>query len=199
MRLSFIGSFVFIDTWISLQLHTQSLNDLYHACIGFTQTFLLVTQHGCMTGRPDRGIPVIGLQLQTGIDSCCRSGNFHIEIFLCFIFVWFSFCWWAYQQKSRNALSASPCPSSFLEKCHAVAAACWLAYSPITDGRAGLYLHGPHLPTSSQDLSCLLHLLINSVIAYTVMVADSNPLGSGRAPTGDAAEPSSPCTRGGVR
>ena len=39
---------------------------------------------------------------------------------------------------------------------------------------------------------CLLHLLIDVAIALAGMVADSNPLGSGRAPTGDAAEPSSP-------
>ena len=42
---------------------------------------------------------------------------------------------------------------------------------------------------------CLLHLLIDVAIA----LAGSNPLGSGRAPTGDAAEPSLPFTRDSAR
>jgi len=41
---------------------------------------------------------------------------------------------------------------------------------PITDGRVGLYLQGPHLPSSSNNLSCLLHLLINLVIALAVAI-----------------------------
>jgi len=62
----------------------------------------------------------------------------------------------------------------------------WL-YSPITDGRMGLYLQGLHLPiaSSSQSLSCLLHLLIDSAIVLAGMAADSDPLGSRKAPTGD--------------
>jgi len=70
---------------------------------------------------------------------------------------------------------------------------------PIADSRAGLYLHGLCLPSSSHGLSCLLHLLINLVIALAGMAADGDPLGSGRAPTGDAAEPSSPFTLGSAR
>ena len=66
----------------------------------------------------------------------------------------------------------------------------------IRNGRAGLYLQGLRLPSSSHNLSCLLHLLIDSAIALAGMAADSDPLGSGRAPTGDAAEPSSPFTCG---
>ena len=45
--------------------------------------------------------------------------------------------------------------------------------------------------TSGHALSCLLHLLIASVIALAGMAEDSDLLGSGRSPTGDAAEPSS--------
>jgi len=62
----------------------------------------------------------------------------------------------------------------------------WL-YSPITDGRMGLYLQGLCLPVTSsrQCLSCLLHLLIDSAIVLAGMAADSDSLGSRKAPTGD--------------
>jgi len=49
-------------------------------------------------------------------------------------------------------------------------------------------MHGLCLPSSSHALGCILHLLINSVIALVGMAADSDPLGSG---AGDTAEPSS--------
>ena len=52
--------------------------------------------------------------------------------------------------------------------------------------------------SSSHALSCL-HLLIASAIALAGMAKGSDPLGSRRAPTGDAAELSSPFTRGSVR
>ena len=53
-------------------------------------------------------------------------------------------------------------------------------------------MQGPRLPSSTSAFSCLLHLLIDSAIVLAGVAADSNPLGSRRAPTGDAAEPSSP-------
>jgi len=53
--------------------------------------------------------------------------------------------------------------------------------------------------TSNHALSCLLHLLIASVIALAGMAEDSNPLGSGRSQTVDAAGPSSQFTHVGVR
>ena len=53
--------------------------------------------------------------------------------------------------------------------------------------------------SSSHALSCLLYLLIHSVIVMAGMAAASNPLGSGRAPTGDAEKLSLPFTHGGVR
>jgi len=62
---------------------------------------------------------------------------------------------------------------------------------PIIDGGAGLYLTGPRLASSTHALSCLLHLLIDSVFTLAVVAGDSNPIGSGKAPAGDAAEPSS--------
>jgi len=42
-------------------------------------------------------------------------------------------------------------------------------------------------------------VLITSKIAFAGMAEDSNPLGSGRSPTGDAAEPSSWLVHGRVR
>jgi len=57
---------------------------------------------------------------------------------------------------------------------------------------AGLYLQGPCLPSSSHTLSCLLHLQIHSAIVLAGMTADNDPLGFGRPPIGDTAEPSSP-------
>lgn len=55
----------------------------------------------------------------------------------------------------------------------------------------------PH--TSSHALSCLLDLLIGSPITLADMAAYIDPLEPGRAPRGEAAEPSSPFTHGGVR
>ena len=60
-------------------------------------------------------------------------------------------------------------------------------------------LQGPRLPSSNHALSCLLHLLIDSAIALAGMAGIAILKGSGRAPAGDAAEPSSPFIRGGVR
>ena len=41
--------------------------------------------------------------------------------------------------------------------------------------------------TSGHALSCLLHLLIASPVAWAGMAEDSDPLGSRRSPTDDAA------------
>ena len=55
----------------------------------------------------------------------CRSGNFVLKFFLCYIFVWFNFCRWAYWRKLNklNALNTPPCSFGFLKKCHAAVAA----------------------------------------------------------------------------
>jgi len=53
--------------------------------------------------------------------------------------------------------------------------------------------------TSSHTFSCLLHLLITSVIALVGMEEGGDSLGHERSPTGSAAEPSSPFTCGSER
>ena len=121
---------------------------------------------------------------------------FMLKVFHALHFVWFNFHHWTYWQKLDLLKSIKhvtllpwkmPC-------------CCSCTYLPITYvyGRVDLYLQGSCLPSSRYALSCLLHLLIGTAIALAGVAADSD-LGSGRAPTGDAAESSSSFTRGGVR
>jgi len=69
------------------------------------------------------------------------------------------------------------------------------AYLPITDGRAG---QKTALPSSSYALSCPLHLLIQRLL-WQVWQQIAIQTISRRAPTGDAAEPSSLFTHGTVK
>ena len=93
-----------------------------------------------------------------------KSGNFHVEkMLVCYIFVFVSFMSLSMLTKLntlKHIKAATPCFSSFAQ--NAMLLQLQLVRTVLT---------------SSNALSCLLHLLITSAIALADMVEDCDPLG----------------------